>query len=176
MITLFHTNENRGNRLAIPVYARGNKQWLGDGYYFWQDYEFAEEWGYNRICKINKNLKEFDIYEADLNLDFPSEHIIDTVFNEEDYRGFLKVVELFAVKYQLEFGEKPTLEEFNDFIKDFDLWKGIKAIRFQDLPTNSNRDYLKIKNFYYKKRIQIVVYDVKVIRRFEHKVSLSCKN
>lgn len=179
MIKVYHTNEDRGEKTKKPVFAEGNHQWLGDAFYFWQDYEFAEEWGYNRICNKSKYRKgeftHFDIYEANLNIDFPSDEVIDTVFNQEDYRKFLEKLEWFAVKYKSEFETKPTLEEFNDFIYDFDLWKDIKAIRFQDLPTKSNRDYLKIKNFYYKKRIQIAVYDISILSSFEHIQNLECK-
>ena len=43
MITVYHTSEHRGTEYII--YAVGEDQWLGDGYYFWQDFEFAREWG-----------------------------------------------------------------------------------------------------------------------------------
>jgi hypothetical protein len=178
VIKVFHTNQCRGNALQLPIPGTGIKQWLGDAYYFWQDYEFSEEWGYNRIChnKLYKNgtLTHFDIYDAELNIDFPSDDVIDSVFNEEDYRQFLANLEKFAVFYELEHKTKPTLEEFNDYIKDYNIWSDIKAIRFQDLPTKSDRNYLKIKRFYYKKRIQIAVYDVKIISKFVRSKSLKC--
>lgn len=166
----YHTNQHRGNMLNIPVFAEGNSQWLGDGYYFWQDYEFALEWGQNRICRgsdyRNGKYSKFDIYEAEIDVDFPSEMTIDTVFNEEDYRNFLASIERFAQAYIDNKGSKPTLEEFNDYIQDKNLWQNIIAIRFQDLPTNARRDYLLIKKFYYKKRIQIVLYDINKITKF----------
>lgn len=175
---LYHTNEHRGNILEIPVFAEGNTQWLGGGYYFWQDYEFAEEWGENRICKkqdYKDGLKDkYDIYQAEVNINFPSDETIDTVFDENDYRKFLEKVEYFALEYEKQFNEKPTLEEFNEFIQDLNIWKGIVAIRFQDLPANSNRTYLKVKRFYYKKRIQIVLYDIDKIRKFEVLGSFDC--
>lgn len=179
MIEVFHTNECRGNAVQMPIFATGDKQWLGDAYYFWQDYEFAEEWGYNRICNNTKykkgQLTKFDIYDVELNIDFPSDEVIDSVFNEEDYRKFVLSLEKFAMAYKLEFKKRPTLEEFNDYIEDKNIWRNIKAIRFQDLPTNSKRDYLKITNFYYKKRIQIAVYDIRIITKFVRTKSLKCK-
>jgi hypothetical protein len=180
VIKVFHTNQCRGDALQIPVFGTGKKQWLGDAYYFWQDYEFAEEWGYNRICcgeEYKKGeLTHFDIYDAELNINFPSDDVIDSVFNEEDYSQFLMNLEKFAMAYKLKFGKKPNLEEFNDYIEDKNIWSSIKAIRFQDLPANSKRNYLKITNFYYKKRIQIAVYDVKIITKFLRTKSLKCKS
>jgi len=176
----FHTNEHRGNTLKAPVLALGNSQWLGDGFYFWQHYKFAEEWGFNRICKKKKYqdgiLNKFDIYKADLQINFSNDAFLDTVFNETDYYKFLEKVEYFADIYFKRIRRKPTLEEFNDFIQDFGIWKNIKAIRFQDLPTNNETTYLKIKGFYYKKRIQIVVYDVTIIRSFVLHSTFDCKD
>jgi hypothetical protein len=178
-LEVFHTTEHRGNIRSVPIFAQGDHQWLGDGYYFWQDYEFAEEWGFNRVCKKSKykqgELTAFDIYRANLDIEFPSAETIDTVFNEIDYYNFLGRVEYFAERYFMLFKKKPTLEDFNDFIRDFDIWRGIKAIRFQDLPTNHNRTYLKVKKFYYKKRIQIVVYDVTIIRKFALESTHKCE-
>lgn len=179
MIKVYHTNQHRGNILSAPVFATGNTQWLGDGYYFWQDLEFAEEWGYNRICNGEEYKKgiynKFDIYEAEIDIDFPSEYTIDSVFNEEDYYGFLSIVEDFATLYFKNHGDWPDLGKFNDFIAGYDLWKDTVAIRFQDLPLKNERPYLKVKKFYYKKRIQIVLYDVYKIHKFTHYKTLDCK-
>ncbi len=154
---LYHTNEHREKEGVIE--AKGFKQWLGDGFYFWQDYEFAKEWA------IVKNYQNYDIYSVDVEL--TENNMIDTVFNEEDYYNFVEKLELFADKYFKLKNRKPDLEEFNNFIKDNKIWGDIKAIRFQDLPTNNNKDYLKINNFYYKKRIQIVLYDAKKIKSYK---------
>jgi hypothetical protein len=158
---VFHTNEHRGN--ITIVFAQGNNQWLGDGYYFWQDYEFAIEW-----AKVKK-YPVADIYSVELNIDFTKdEDIIDTVFNEEDYYKFVEKLEYFAKKYYEKFGQKPYLEDFNNFIQDnnFTLWKGIKAIRFQDTPSSNTKNYLRIMNLPYKKRIQIVLFDKEKIIKF----------
>jgi hypothetical protein len=156
MITVYHVNEHRGTETI--VYATGSAQWLGDAFYFWQDFEFAEEW-----AKSSRNKYEVaDIYTIELDLNFDAdEDVIDTVFNEEDYYKFVEKLEYFANLYFQHFKEKPSLEEFNNFIQDNEipLWKDIKAIRFQDLPLNDKKDYLKVKGFFYKKRIQIALFD-----------------
>ena len=40
----FHTREFRYPILKFPVLAEGFEQWLGVGYYFWQDFEYAKWW------------------------------------------------------------------------------------------------------------------------------------
>jgi len=161
---VFHANEHR--RTNILVYAEGSHQWLGDGWYFWQDLEFAEAWGPARICKSRPQPAHYDIYEVELELQASSEELIDTVFNEEDYRGFVKVLEYWAAKYESIFGAKPKLSEFNDFIQDHKIWGDVKAIRFQDLPANDRLNYLKVKGFFYKKRIQLVVFDFDLVKSY----------
>ena len=42
---VFHTQEYRFPILTFPIQGTGNDMWLGDGYYFWQDYEFSKWWG-----------------------------------------------------------------------------------------------------------------------------------
>jgi hypothetical protein len=116
-----------------------------------------------RRAKSSRNKYEVaDIYTIELDLNFDAdEDVIDTVFNEEDYYKFVEKLEYFANLYFQHFKEKPSLEEFNNFIQDNEipLWKDIKAIRFQDLPLNDKKDYLKVKGFFYKKRIQIALFD-----------------
>ncbi len=163
---VFHTNEHRGTTIIIP--ATGENQWLGDGYYFWQDYEFAVEWAKKYLVS--------DIYSVNINIDFhKDEDVIDAVFNEQDYYGFVSRVEKFARLYYNKFKEKPTLVDFNNYIKDhkISLWEDIKAIRFQDLPNaKDNKTYLEVKDFSYKKRIQIVLFDKeKIIKsKFKQKI------
>ena len=147
IIKTYHTQANNGNILNFPVLAEGLDQWLGDGFYFWQDYEFSEWWGDNKKCKSWNTSKKYDIYEVEL--EFDEDDFIDTVFNENDYYNFVKSIEKFAKKYQKKEKRKPTLEEFNLFIKKFNIWDNIKIIRFQDIPKN---DYLvEVSGFYYKK-------------------------
>jgi hypothetical protein len=159
---LFHCQEYRGAILSLPIEGIGSDQWLGDGYYFWQDYEFAQWWGNNKKCN-NKNLsRRYSVYKA--SIEFDEDDFIDTVFNETDYRNFVKNIEKFANKYFLQFNKKPSLIEFNDFISDKKIWSNIKIIRFQDVPLND--DLMSVKGFYYKKRIQIRVLNIENITNF----------
>lgn len=152
----------------MPILAEGNDQWLGDGYYFWQDIEFSKWWGDERKKNISKR---YSIYKATLVFDEENE-FIDTVFNEEDYYNFVKKVEAFAKKYQKAIRRKPSLEEFNDFIADYNIWNEICVIRFQDVPKNDN--FMEVKGYYYKKRIQIRVNNPKIISNFIHENDYLC--
>ena len=104
MIAVYHTNEHRGNETI--VYATGIEQWLGDGFYFWQDFEFAQEWAKS----VRNKYANSDIYTVELDLNFATdEHVIDTVFNEIDYYKFVEKIEYFADVYFHQFQEKPSL-------------------------------------------------------------------
>lgn len=166
-LEVYHTQECRLEKLTFPILAEGDEQWLGDGFYFWQDYEFSKWWGDEK--KKNK-YKQFSIYKAVLTFDENS--FIDTVFNEKDYYGFVASIEKVSKLYQKKYKKKPSLEEFNDFMTDFNIWKDICIVRFQDIPKN---DYLmEVNGYYYKKRIQIRVNDPKIITNFVHEKDLYC--
>jgi len=167
-ITAYHTQEYRLPYLSFPILATGNDQWLGDGFYFWQDYEFAKWWGKEKKCK--KGLLQYSIYETELVIS--EDDFIDTVFNEQDYYEFVKIVEKFALEYQKQFGKKANLEDFNDFISDYKVWDNIKAIRFQDVPKNDT--LVEVNKYYYKKRIQIRVNAPSIISKFAHLKDFSC--
>lgn len=169
---VYHTQEFRATKLHKPIWAEGVEQWLGDGFYFWQDYEFAEWWGEMKKCSRENLSRKFSIYKV--KIEVPQDSFIDTVFNEEDYYNFVGAVERFAKKYAKRYKKKPTLEEFNDFIHDFNVWDEIKAIRFQDLPENDR--FIDVKKFYYKKRIQFRVNDLRIIATFTHLKNLDCVN
>ncbi|MFD1258706.1 hypothetical protein ACFQ3S_18005 [Mucilaginibacter terrae] len=158
----FHTQEYRDILLTFPFLATGNEQWLGDGYYFWQDYQFSDWWGKTKKCNLENVSQKYCIYNA--NLIFEDEDFIDTVFNETDYYQFVFNIERFAAEYYRLFDEKPDLADFNDFISDFGVWSNIKIIRFQDLP--GSNQHVDVKGFYYKKRIQIRVNDPSIIHTF----------
>lgn len=170
MLTLdvYHTQEYRPKTLNFPILAEGKEQWLGDGYYFWQDYEFAQWWGDRKKCP--NPYKQYSIFKATLH--FNEVNFIDTIFKEQDYYHFVNVIEDFAKKYQSKYKRKPTLEEFNDFVSDHDIWSDIKIIRFQDVPENN--DLVEVKGFYYKKRIQIRVNEPEIIINFAHIKNFLC--
>lgn len=169
-LNVYHTQEYRVETLKFPILAEGIDQWLGDGYYFWQDYEFSTWWGRAKKCSLKNKSRQFSIFQA--TLEFDEDSFIDTVFSQEDYYNFVEKIEAFAKKYSKKFRKKPSLEEFNDFIIDFDLWQEIKVIRFQDLPENN--DLVSVNDFYYKKRIQIRVNDPEIITTFTHLKNLYC--
>ncbi len=170
VIKVYHTQANEGRLLKFPSLSEGTKQWLGNGYYFWQDYEFSEWWGDDKKCKKWNISRKYDIYEVELK--FSEEDFIDTVFNETDYYNFIKSIEKFAKAYQKREKKKPTLEEFNLFIKRFKIWDNIKVIRFQDIPKNNY--FLEVNGFYYKKRIQIRVNKPNIISNFAHLITKDC--
>jgi hypothetical protein len=177
VLNVYQTVGNRGGILTAPLFADGAGQWLGDGYYFWQDREFAMAWGFGKKCKDSKNFgNKFDVYTSELRFEDINEEMIDTVFNKEDYESFVSSIERFARMYsQKNKGAKPTLEQFNNFTHDFNIWKGVKALRFQDLPADDSKDFLAVRGFYYKKRIQIVVYDRHIIHNFKFYLQKECQ-
>jgi hypothetical protein len=159
-LAVYHTQFYSVPSLTFPKLATGYEQWLGDGFYFWQDEYFARWWGESK--KTNPTNPRFIIYLA--TLEFDSDDFIDTVFNEEDYYEFCKNVEKFAQKCQKNLGRKPSLSEFNEFLDAYKLWDNICVIRFQDLPESNL--HLEVEGFYYKKRIQIRVKKPEIITKF----------
>ena len=95
---------------------------------------------------------------------------LNTVFSEEHYCFFLKKIEDTISYYQSK--RKPvTLGEINRFLADH-VWTklGVEGIIYDDKPTNpknKKRIYSEIPNLYYKKRIQMVLFDMKDINNFE---------
>jgi hypothetical protein len=167
---VYHTQAHNKGIIDFPELAEGKEQWLGDGFYFWQDYQFSEWWGDYKKCKSWNVSRKYDIYEVEL--EFEEDDFIDTVFNENDYYNFVKNIEKFAKIFQKKIKKKPTLEEFNLFIKRFKIWDNIKIIRFQDVPENN---YLvEVNGFYYKKRIQIRVNNPTIISNFVHLKTKDC--
>ena len=78
----YHTQEFREGEMALdmPILCVDKKAWLGEGYYFWRDIEFAHYWGIDK----KKNNGYYDIYCTEID----SEYLLDTVFNESDYEFF----------------------------------------------------------------------------------------
>jgi hypothetical protein len=169
-LTCFHTTDSMKGTLKFPELSDDKGNWLGDGFYFWQDYEFAEWWGDTDKCKTWNKSRQYDIYESDL--EFKNDEFIDTVFNQEDYYYFLKTIEKYAKKYQRIFREKPNLSEFNLFLKKHKIWQSINIIRFQDIPEKNA--LVEVTGFYYKKRIQIRVYKPDLISSFDPLIRKDC--
>ena len=160
----FHTQECRPTALQQPLKCVNKKAWLGFGYYFWLEEEYAHYWGQD--AKIHEKSESYDIYQADLNID----NCINTVFDEEGYVFFIEKIEDAIQRYKNR--KIPiTLENINRYLAE-KVWTklGITGIIYDDKPTNprnKNRIYSEIPDLYYKKRIQVVIFDLKNVCNFE---------
>lgn len=162
----YHTQEHRTPKLNKPVKCTRDDAWLGDGYYFWDDLDDARKWG----ITSKKRTGQYEVYKSRVNC----ENILDTVFNEEHYRFWLKQIEKTAEKLIKKTKMKPTLKEINDYFKERASWDDLDGIMFQDLP--GNLDFLLVKPieygrkkraFVYKKRIQIAIYKLHAVLNFD---------
>ena len=106
--------------------------------------------------KANK----YEIYESS----FDEENILDTVFNEEHYNKWVKLLENAADLIWKRIKQKPTKEQINKFLKEKNIFHDVTGIKFQDIQANNN--YLKILNFHYKKKLQLVIYDLRIMLTF----------
>lgn len=159
----FHTQEHRIDEqpLDIPVYCHDRQAWLGFGYYFWQELEFAHYWGEDK----KMNTGSYDIYSADIDMT----HVLDACFDEESYNFFIEVIEKAIKVLRIETIDKKSLAKVHQFLKERHWQKnGIKGLRYSDIPKNSRsgRLYSLVPDLYYKKRIQIVVFDLDIIHNF----------
>jgi hypothetical protein len=152
---MFHTQESRSKLLTEPIKCFSSDAWLGIGYYFWEDITVAMRWGRDKKNKYRR----FEIYEALIE----SKSILDTVFNEKDYRFWLGLIEEVAKRFA-RIGEKPTVKQVNDFFNEKGIWNEIEGILFQDIPTKE--DYTLVIGLFYFKRIQFVAYNLKIVKNF----------
>ncbi len=165
-MNVYHTQEKRQKPLDFPKPCIRDDAWLGEAYYFWKEEVDADDWGNNS----KRRTKYYEVYECVLN----SENCLDTVFNEEHYYFWIMQLEKIAKKIMIKTGEKPTLKELNDYIRDKNVWPQVDFIRFQDLPTNSERSLVrpilykngKVRTVAFRKRIQIAVYNKEIIFNF----------
>lgn len=162
---MYHTQEYRGVELEQPIKCYRDDAWLGEGYYFWYDILDAENWGE----KSKKKTGKYIICEARIDCS----NILDTVFNEDHYLFWLRQIEKTAKKIIKLTGEKPSLKEINDYFKERGNWEPANGVLFQDLPYNF--DFLLVKPiqyrnakrpFIYRKRIQLVVYNIDIVLTF----------
>ncbi len=158
----YHTQEWRASMvLEQPIPCTASNAWLGIGYYFWTDLEFAHYWG--KDCKLRTGA--YDIYRASLDV----EKCINAVFDEEGYFFFRRKVES-TIRYFSENDQEVTLQKVHRFLAD-NVWRklGVTGIIYDDLPSNprnKDRIYSEIPNLYYKKRIQVVLFETKNIHNF----------
>jgi|AntRauTorckE6833_2_1112554.scaffolds.fasta_scaffold06443_3 hypothetical protein len=154
---MFHTQEKRRINLDNPIECIRADAWLGDGFYFWDDEQDAINWGHNS----KRRTEYFQIYVGNIDC----ENVLDTVFNEEHYRFWLKQVEKAAKHFLRKTGIKPSIKDINDYFQERAIWNEVDGIMFQDLP--KNEDFLLVRALYYKKRIQLVVYNLGIVSNFD---------
>ncbi|MBQ9253213.1 MAG: hypothetical protein IJ180_00395 [Bacteroidales bacterium] len=154
----YHTANSEKGRLYKPLYCHDNKAWLGPGYYFWQDLDFAKRWA------SVKKYRLYDVYTADLN----TEHCLDTVYSEEADKKFNEWLDLcdnLIRKRNLKIKPEDRLSTiFNLMKKEVFKKLNITGIRYADIPQGELDS--KYKPLYPQKRIQYVIYSDKDIRNF----------
>lgn len=153
---MYHTQEKRSVSLTRPIICKKENAWLGEGYYFWYDQLDAKKWGND----FKKATGTFEIFKAEIDC----QDVLDTVFNEEHYLFWLKQIEKIAQIIYLKTKKKATLKLLNQYFRDNAQWDEVSGILFQDLPNSYNST--RVEDFYYRKRIQIVVYNIKIMNTF----------
>lgn len=163
----YHTQESRKAILTSPIPCTRDDAWLGNASYFWYELEDAEDWGNNSKRRTNY----YEIYQSEI----ITENILNSVFNEEHYYFWFKQIEKVAKAIISKTKMKPSIKELNDYFKERGTWDDLDGILFQDLPTNPNKLLIKpieYNNnrksvvFPYRKRIQLAVYNSKIICTF----------
>ena len=152
----YHTQERRTKCLDKPIKCNKDNAWLGQAYYFWENEDDAVFWG----VKFKQKTGRYNIYKAEI----ASEDILDTVFDREHYSFWIKQIERAAKFFVKKTGVKPTLKEINDYFYERKVWTDIDGILFQDI--SENPIHFMVKEFQYKKRIQLALYNYSKITTF----------
>ena len=167
----YHTQEYRTEGiLNMPIICISKDAWLGKGYYFWVEEEFAKYWGED----FKMDTGAYDIYKCEIDI----EDFLNTVFNEQHYFRFKEWIDKAATHFKNK-GKAVTLKRIHEFLAD-NFWSemGVKGIIYDDMPINTNRkpnrkysvvvhsEDKKHKFFYYIKRIQIVTFSIDNISNF----------
>ncbi len=161
---MYHTQEKRRHKLTEPIMCTDESAWLGNAYYFWDEHIDAIHWGNKKKRKTGY----YDIYKSDID----TEDVLDTVFNESHYRFWLKQIEKAASKIKIKTGKNPSIKEINEYFQSRAKWSDkVNGIMFQDLPFSED---LLIKDFNYRKRIQLAAFNIKIIHNFAHHVEYQC--
>jgi len=155
-MTFYHTQENRNKLLVEPILCKKDNAWLGEAFYFWENEDDADFWG----IKFKKRRGQYDVYKAEISI----ADVLDTVFNREHYYFWIKQIEKAAIYFVKKTGTKPTLKEINDFFSERKIWTEIDGILFQDI--SENPIHFMVKEFQYKKRIQLALYNKGKITNF----------
>jgi hypothetical protein len=164
LIIGYHTQEfwEDHQPLTAPIKCISPTAWLGIGYYFWTDLEFAHYWGQD---SKKKRTGYYDVYWAHIE----EENLLNACFSEEGYSLFKESIDE-VIQHFRNHGLSITLDEVSRYLAD-NYWPnmGVTGIIYDDLPqkvASPGRTYSVIPPLYYKKRIQIVVFSVKNIVNF----------
>lgn len=152
---MYHTQEKRNTLLTTPCKCNRSNAWLGAAVYFWYDENDANYWG----IKSKTATGYFQVYSANISCD----NVLDTVFNEEHYLFWIKQINKAAVVFA-KAGKHLSLKILNDYFLQKGIWSNFDGIMFQDISPNPIHYY--VKDFQYKKRIQLAAYNLHIISKF----------
>ncbi len=133
-------------------------------WYFWYDLVDAAFWGITSKRKTGY----YEIYSASLD----SENVLDTVFNEEHYLFWVRQIEKAQKIFAKKAGKNLNLKQLNDYFFEKNIWTKFSGIMYQNVPEKGENEI--VKDFQYKKRIQIAVYDLKIMSNFAHHSDGQC--
>ena len=160
----FHAQKSGNALLRHPKKCTYGDAWLGEGYYFWLEEEFAHYWGQDFKVDYRNSHSYYCIYTAYIN----KTSILDATFSENGYNLFRTSVEEAISDFKSQ-GLSLSLEKVHKYLAD-KIWPklGITGIIYDDLPQNSqNRNYSESPPLFYKKRLQLVVFDLSNIEKFD---------
>lgn len=160
----YHTQEWRNNNiLSNPIICQRDDAWLGEGFYFWANLDFAHYWG---LDSKRRNTGYYSIYKALIE----EENLLNTSFNEIHNDLFTTSIEL-ALQHLSQTIANIELVQIHRFLAE-NVWPrmGVTGIIYDDLPKNSSRNsrtYSHVPPLYYKKRVQIVLFNLAILHSFE---------
>lgn len=156
----YHTQEWRSTMLDQPIICTAKDAWLGKGYYFWTKVEFAHYWGED--FKQDKT-GCYDIYKALLD----TEHCLDAVYSEEGEELFETFIdETIEYFHRINIPKPELIDVFRYLAANQFPAYNISGIIYADTPTKRGR-HSAIAPLFYKRRVQIVMYDLSTIHNFE---------
>ncbi len=149
--------------LEKPILCNASNAWLGIGYYFWTEVEFAHYWGRDSKTRTGS----YNVYRAYLDI----EKCLNAVFDEKGYFFFRKQVDKAIAFLKKQGYSQVTLRQVHQFLAD-KIWPetAIRGIIYDDLPKNpKGKSHVnsEVEPLYYKKRIQVVLFDVLDVFYFE---------
>jgi hypothetical protein len=155
----FHAQEFRSEEQPLdnPLKCTSHEAWLGFGYYFWVDESNAHRWG----KQSKRRTGQYDIYQAAIE----EMGILNTSFSETAYFFWKETIDKVIASFKQQ-GLLVSLVEVQRYLVD-KYWPTAKitGIIYDDLPQGGTHS--EISPLFYKKRIQIVVFDLKKIVTFD---------